>query len=281
MTTDALYRDVARGLRAIAPFADRAVVCGGWVPRLYRTMPGFASSERSATMSWDLDVVVPHPLPGEDLGAVFRANELVAVASRDQDPPVVRWQGKEFGNEALAPVHLDLLTPLVGSEIGRGGEDKRLPEVQDGLRASAIRRLDLLLFEPLRCDVSRLMDLGLREPTFVSVPNPLCFIVQKVLSAPTRRDSAKRAKDYAYVYDVIMLSRPFWSDMHDMLERVRDHHGEWARWLKDASSELDRVFSGEGGVATDVARQLATQELAPTPRAVLLAVGAFRRSVGI
>ena len=78
--------------------------------------------------------------------------------------------------------------------------------------AQKLRHLDVLLEAPWSVTVGEDNGFPLKNATVVRIPNPVSFIVQKLL-IHRRRKRADRAKDVLYVHDTIEL---FGGSLDDM-----------------------------------------------------------------
>jgi hypothetical protein len=123
------------------------------------------------------------------------AEEGFAPEFRSEDrPPVARYLLK-----ASPGFELEFIAPLEGPELGRDGTPKATADVL-GVSAQRLRNVELLLMEPAEVSVPEL-----REGATLRVANPASFIFQRLLTLPTRRSLAKKAKDAVYTHDVLQL----------------------------------------------------------------------------
>ena len=131
------------------------------------------------------------------------------------------------------PRHLEFLVPLFGDDDGRPARPEH------GIVAERLKYLDLLAFEPLALDASNVEGIGIDEPLHLLLPDPLGYILHKVLIRQERlRRPEKARKDLAYIYDVILLSKPMWEEMPARLDRMRAGSETWSRWIDRALTSL-------------------------------------------
>ncbi|MEI6739560.1 MAG: GSU2403 family nucleotidyltransferase fold protein [Gemmatimonadaceae bacterium] len=139
---------------------------------------------------------------------------------------------------------------LTGSGTTRDGRpDATISKA--GVTAQKLRYVDLLLTAPwsLAASASQIEALGIPDTT--RIPNPVSFLVQKLLIHPYRTP-AKRAQDVLYVHDTLEL----FSGQFDTL------HTLWYEELKPTVpartlTMLQESIPQQFGVVTDVVRQAA------------------------
>ena len=119
--------------------------------------------------------------------------------SGDDQPPVTHYN---LGAEELG-FFAEFLTPLQGSERRRDGS-RNVTERIGGVVAQKLRHVDVLLIAPWATTVSQDNGFAVPEAAVVLVPNPVSFIVQKLL-IHSRRKHDDRPKDVLYIHDTIEL----------------------------------------------------------------------------
>jgi hypothetical protein len=129
---------------------------------------------------------------------------------------------------------MEFLTPLVGGRVDRAGGAVTTKEIQKGVTAQRLRYLDLLMVESWRVPLAVLPGMGGRvdERIRVKLPHPGLFVVHKVLVSGEVGRREKRAKDMAFIYEVLALFR---RDMALLAQEVHGISGKsatWRWWLK-------------------------------------------------
>jgi Nucleotidyltransferase len=274
--------DLKRLLTAIEPYLGEIVLGGGWAPYFYRCYPGISSPSHPALFTFDFDVVVPPVLPVDPAGPMssLLANGNFAPRTAIR-PPVVIYQHESWQEAGKAPVYVEMLTPLRGSEVDRSGEPKYLKKVQTGLTAQCLRYLDLLLYMPIEMDVARVGELELEASLKVRVPNPATYLLQKALIHGERTGESQR-KDLAYIYDVAVL----WFRKVDAVSRWMDAVGgeshEWRKWVIKGRDVLLSLFSdadADGPVAVESEFAARADGAPVSARAAATVIGRFLESV--
>jgi hypothetical protein len=224
-------------MRAVAPYLDQLVLVGGFAARLYRFHPRAASTDIDPILTFDVDFAAPGTLRAAGRQTL---SDLVATAGldpqlfADHDPPVMKFfpraTGKSARTERGARCYVEFLTPLTGRGTDREGMEVITREIQPGITAQALRYLDLLLVDPWRILLAAVPDMkGFAKGTFVQVPHPGLFVVQKILISDGRRPG-DRAKDMAYVYDVLGLFRRDLADIAGTVRETLAKNKAWQRW---------------------------------------------------
>jgi hypothetical protein len=140
-------------------------------------------------------------------------------------PPLVKY----FPKDKTPPLYVEFLTPLRGSEDKRGISDVT-QKIQPDLSAQKLRFLDLLLKNPWTIDTSSVPGLEKYPNLVVKIPHPSMFIMQKILISGSRTDKS-RAKDFAYIYQVLGYLREGWGALAKDYEVLIDNP-EWKRWYR-------------------------------------------------
>jgi hypothetical protein len=247
-------QELGNCVRAFGDYRQSAVLTGGLVPLMYRYLPEFAGrTVRPALLTFDLDWTVPTPLnlAGEFLDKQLTDSGFVVLLGGQEPPHVMQYQPARYG-DVRGPVYIEFLTPRKGGAEVRG-QDRTVLEVQAGLNAQALPYLDLLLNAPLPFDVSVIPETGLRKSTQILLPDPMAYVLQKVL-ARNRRKPNKKETDQAHIYDVVALWSGRWSDMHATLMTLQDA-GFPSTWFYRARENLASLYSSpESDGPVEVAR---------------------------
>jgi len=186
---------------ALRPWLGKVVFIGGWAHRLYRERPEAVAPPYDALRTEDADIALA---PGtiartEDLRGRLIAWGFFEEMSGDDQPPVTHYslEREELG------FYAEFLTPLQGSERRRDGS-LNVTERIGGIVAQKLRHLDVLLIAPWVVTVGQDNGFAVPEAAVVRVPNPVSFIVQKLL-IHSRRKHDDRSKDVLYIHDTIEL----------------------------------------------------------------------------
>ena len=233
-------RLLGRVVVATQPYADQLLVIGGMVPMLYRRAPGFARARFAPPGTTEVDMTVRPRLTVADrpMLDLLRDADLEAFEApgyRGQ-PGAQAFQDVGYGTVRKAPTFVEFLAPL------RGRGDKRLLEVQPGLRAEALRYLDLLAFEPLVLQAAHFPELAIETASRLRVPQPALYVAQKILARRSGRHLGKLGKDLAYAFDVAVLCEPLWASQREVVKRAAAEDVEWRTWLARAGRDLRTLF---------------------------------------
>jgi hypothetical protein len=192
--------DFAKLAVALTPWRNQLVIVGGWAHRLYRQHPLAESPAYMPLTTKDADVAFASDerLSGNIQTALIEAG-FKENLSGDHRPPVSQYT---LGDEDSG-FYAEFLTPLIGSGIKRGGKpDATL--LKAGITAQKLRHLEVLLVNPWQISLATDKGGGAEETTTLLIPNPVSFIVQKVLIRHDRRPN-KRAQDVLYMHDTLEL----------------------------------------------------------------------------
>jgi hypothetical protein len=190
----------ARLIQALRPWLGHLVIVGGWAHRLHRLHPlaGKPTYEPLRTRDVDLALSLHAPVDGDIRGALERAGFQRQFLGSDR-PPVTHYG---LGDED-AGFYAEFLVPLHGSELKRDGT----PDVtasKAGINVQKLRHLDLLLVAPWSVQIGPVKEIAFDQTIEILVPNPVSFIVQKLL-IHDRRMGGKKAQDVLYIHDTLEL----------------------------------------------------------------------------
>ena len=152
----------------------------------------------------DLRSSPPHmPLPTRalegDLRDALKQAGFEEELSGEHTPPVTYY----YLGEEDAGFYAEFLTVKQGSGIRRDGKPD-LTVSKAGITAQKLRHLELLLARPWKVQVGVESKVPIEREVDLVVPNPVSFIVQKLL-IHKHRDAAKRAQDVLYIHDTLEL----------------------------------------------------------------------------
>lgn len=203
----------ARLIEPLRPWLGHLVLAGGWAHRLYRLHPLAHTPGHAPVRTRDVDFALSSraPLAG-DIGEALGAAGFTRTYLGEDAPPVTHYDLDED-----AGFYVEFLAPLEGSEIRRDGK-RDIAVSLAGITAQKLRHLDLLLVAPWSVRIGPTTDVPLERPADILVPNPVSFILQKMLIHDRRRPE-KRAQDILYTHDTLELFggsldelRGLWSD---------------------------------------------------------------------
>lgn len=175
--------------------------------------------------------------------------------SGEDTPPVTHYR---LGEDD-AGFYAEFLTAKKGSGLRRDGQPD--PTVSKaGITAQKLRHLDLLLEAPWLVRIGA-ETMPITRPVDLLVPNPVSFVVQKLL-IHKRRDARKKAQDILYIHDTLELFgaslgqlRTVWKD--EVRPRIP------ARTASRAMSIAGDLFNGVTDVIRDAARIPQDRRLQP------------------
>ena len=205
----------ARLIQALRPWLGHLVIVGGWAHRLHRLHPlaGTPTYAPLRTRDVDLALSLRAPLDG-DIRSALEAARFKPEYSGANRPPITQY----VLTDDDAGFYAEFLVPLHGSETGRDGS----PDVtvsKAGVNAQKLRHLGLLLVAPWSVQIGPGKEIPFDEPVDVLVPNPVSFIIQKVL-IHDKRTPGKKAQDVLYVHDTLEL---FGAGLDDLRSLWIDH----------------------------------------------------------
>lgn len=281
-----VMRDLGQCVQALGEYADNAVLTGGLAPILYRSMLTASTSSRPPMTTFDMDWVLPRPIPfhPDGLHKQLHAGGFVHFLSGGGDMPVTYYQHVRHGTAHLSPIHVEFITPRTGGMTNREGQTQGILEVENGLHAQTDPYVGLLLFEPLQFDASSIPELGLSTGKLIRVSHPMSFIVQKSLIR-LKRPPNKKENDAAHMYDVAMLTFSMWDKMAAHLQQVESAGGFPKRWFHRARQMLQDLFGANQSIGViEVARkykEVMGMGNAPSEDAIWRVMNRFRTETGL
>jgi hypothetical protein len=246
----------ARLVEALAPWGDRMVFIGGWAHRLYRLhqMAARLAYQPLATLDADVAFGNREQFDGDIRNRLREAGFNQQLTGTHQ-PPVSKYT---LGEGGPAGFYAEFLTPLIGREIGRDNTPLATLETA-GITAQRLRYLEVLLHTPW--EVTLEADWGVKEPRELRIPNPVSFIVQKLL-IHDRRPREKKAQDLLYIHDTLEL---FAEELDNLAALWRDdvRHTMHENWIRELERTRDRVFGTLNDTLRDAAQMPQDRELDP------------------
>ena len=237
-------------LHVLQPYLKDIVICGGWVPVLYRRYLKLPFRQ-PPLLTKDIDVVVPRRLSDEDRPTV---DELLRQADYEvhlygsDNPPVTKYKLSTPATE------IEFLTPAVGRPTTAA------LTVQQGLTAQQLRYLSLLLDNVMELRVTdSLADMSV--DLTVRVPIPGAFVYQKGLVLDRGVSRGKLAKDLYYIFEVLDCYAGSTEDnLLAQLDTVR--RTGIPRWFTAFRNNLESYFIGDPSKGPVL---VATQYAGPMP----------------
>lgn len=246
----------ARLVEALAPWGDRLVFVGGWAHRLYRLHPQarMLGYPPLATLDADIAFAEREQFDGDIRKRLREAGFVQQLTGRHR-PPVSQYT---LGEDGPSGFYAEFLTPLVGREVDRYGTPIATLE-KAGITAQRLRYLELLLRTPWRVVLET--EWSTRAPLGLRIPNPVSFIVQKLL-IHDRRPPEKKAQDLLYIHDTLEL---FAEELDNLAALWRDdvRHSMHENWTRELERTRNRVFGNLNDSLRDAARMPQDRELDP------------------
>ncbi len=178
-------------LETLGPSRADIMIVGGWAHRLMSLHP-LATRTLDVLTTKDVDLLIE---PGvEGLGERLRDAGFEQRMRGDDRPPISDYLQK---SNPGAPVE------FIAVERPSRTEQPSTREI-NGVSASLIKGLDLLLVEPWHISLSS-PSWPSKPPIEIRIPNPIAFSTHKVLIARKRPARDKRDKDILYAYDTFSL----------------------------------------------------------------------------
>ncbi len=190
----------ARLVEAVRPWLTHLVIVGGWAHRLHRFHPLATSQEYQPLRTRDVDLAfsLNAPLEGDLRDALKQAGFKEELSGEDT-PPVTHY----YLGEEDAGFYAEFLTVKQGSGLKRDGKPD-LTVSKAGITAQKLRHLELLLEAPWKVQIGGETEVPVEGHVELVVPNPVSFIVQKLL-IHKHRDDDKKAQDVLYIHDTLEL----------------------------------------------------------------------------
>jgi Nucleotidyltransferase len=190
----------ARLVGAVRPWLTHLVIVGGWAHRLYRFHPLATPLEYQPLRTRDVDLAfsLNAPLEGDLSEALKQAGFKEELSGEDTPPVTHYYLGDEDGG-----FYAEFLTVKQGSGLRRDGKPD-LTVSKAGITAQKLKHLELLLAAPWKVQVGVESKVPIQRAVDLAVPNPVGFIVQKLL-IHKHRDVEKKAQDVLYIHDTLEL----------------------------------------------------------------------------
>jgi hypothetical protein len=226
MTTRAAEQ-FAKVVIAMEPYVNEIVFVGGWVHALYLA----EANESGAVGTEDIDITLPRELLSDDRPTLLK---LAADAGFERDPisemeGVPQWL--VYTNEDGDTIPIDFLTegePRIPVEI----------EGQRGLLAQGYPGQRVLLENTRAMTVGTNVHALLEPSRSIRVPTLGAYVLQKGISASTRTNRQKQAKDLVYIYEIVRHPRLGVSVFGELRALRPSYPDEHARWRDEIEAAL-------------------------------------------
>jgi hypothetical protein len=250
--------EFCRLIEALRPSLDTLIIAGGWAHRLHRLSPHARTLNHPPLATEDVDVVIDRDHTGKapDLKATLRAAGFTEDFSGDARPPITYYQLGEDN----AGFYAEFLTPLRGGTHRRDGTPDDTAKIQ-GVNAQKLRHLELLMIAPWVVEISAQTGFPIATPTRVLVPNPVCFMVQKLLVHFDRKPD-KRPGDLLYIYDTI---ETFSASLDELAVLCKTHVAPSMskRTATNLAETTERLFGSLNDMVRNAARIAPLRNLDP------------------
>lgn len=245
-----------RLVQALSPWDSRLLFVGGWAHRLYRLHPSAAPQAYRPLATLDADVAYAERERLE--GNIKQALEAAGFEQEltgSHHPAVSRYT---LGGEGPAGFYAEFLTPLVGRAFTPEGVPLAT-QAQSGITAQRLRYLDLLFLSPWAVTLGP--EWGADAPLEIRIPNPVVFIVQKLLIHADRA-AGKQSQDLLYIHDTLEL---FAAELDALHALWRDHiRPQMDRaWERRMLRARDDAFDASNDRIRDAARIPEDRDLDP------------------
>lgn len=240
---------------ALKPWQEQLVFVGGWAHRLYRLHPKAQTPNYQPPTTRDADIAFGdrERIEGSIKDRLEAAGFQEELKGSHQ-PPVTEYHlGAEGGG-----FYAEFLVPLIGRSSTKSG--KPLATLGNaGITAQRIRYLDVLLIAPW--DVPLQDSNGLWQPLRVRVPNPVSFMLQKLLIRETR-EPIKQAQDVLYIHDTLELFADHVDELgHLWRQNVRPQIQQ--NWVDRIEGTMEASFARLDDRTRDAAAIPIDRNLAP------------------
>jgi len=220
--------DLIKVLDPITPYLKEVVLCGGWTLFVYRKWM-LGQSKPLPLRTGDIDVAVPNELPAQakTLQTLLKTAGFSEELTGSDLLPVMHFTKKN------SP-YIEFLTPRKGSK------DPAVVTVQAGVTAQALRFLEIVLNNPCKVKVPK-------RDYSVRVPTPAAYLYQKGLSFPYRQKANEKAKDLAYIFELLNNFPELRKSLpKDLITISKNHPDKWLQTFKKNLAQQASSATAEG-----------------------------------
>lgn len=218
-------------LTPLGDYLEEVVVCGSWTLFIYRHWM-LKKRDHSTVRTLDVDLAVPKAIPvaSEPLEKRLKSAGFKEDIQGDARPPVIHF-------ELEGAPYLEFVTPY------QSNREQGTREVQTGVMAQELRYLEIVLENHREVPMPG-------KKLIVRVTTPGAYLYQKGLSFVKRQKSDKKAKDLAYLFDLLYNLPALRSDaVREFPALVRRYP---AAWYKTFRRNLERYFPDAAGDGPDM-----------------------------
>ena len=240
-------RFLLQAVRALGPYRTKVVLAGGCANALYRYHPGVAPSPIRPLVTFDVDVATPNKLPQSE-SSLQTALAAAGLQPSPGDQPTNKYKTAPGAAETL-----EFLCPITGTPTAVRTQFPTLIKIQGSCTAEALDYLDLLLMFPWSIDLRTVPPLAVADELLVRIPNPVSYIMQKILIRSRRTSSGKRAKDSYYIYELALLLRNACPTLTGEARRLRMP----SAWKRDYLTGVNELLGHDNAEGIQDARDTA------------------------
>lgn len=236
----------ADAVRTLKPYLGDLVCIGGCANALYRYHERATNIPFPYLGTKDMDWASPQKLLQADRKPVatlmaeanFKEERLGA-----KEKAVVKYRPRD---ENLA-ADIEFLCPQSGLPGGRNKiRTASSHAVQPGLMAQPLRYLELLQYRTWDVALTRIPDFIPLRGLQIRVPNPVAYVVQKVLIREQRRSPQSAAKDNYYIYEVSVIFRDAFDALAVESAALKEEFKPWLKRFPKMAGPLFASPSAEG-----------------------------------
>ena len=253
-------------LRALGGYLEDVVLVGGCANALYRYVPDAVSHSIRPMLTYDIDFAASSSLRRREAPLAALLMQAGLVPDRE-GRPTNKYQpvSGSDSNETI-----EFLCPMTGLSTAVKEQRPTLVSLPADATAEALDYLDLLLLSPLHINLRDVPPLDVREDLVVQIPNPVSYVMQKVLIRSRRVGHQKQAKDSYYIYEVSLLFRTPGS-IHRIAEGVRSGRFP-AKWGKEFFKQAAILYGHENAEGVQEAVAVAQANGTPVDAAMVFRV---------
>ncbi len=228
-------------------YLDHLVCIGGCANALYRHHPKASRSDIKPIVTLDIDLASEPSLPIKErpIAEIMIDSGMKEELSGNGPQPVSRYllENSSFKGE------IEFLCPSRRINRGRGYHSSGgAVSIQEKLTAQPLDYLEILLYRPWNLDLGIIPEYRHLNGITVRVPNPVSYVIQKVLIRNKRRDRESLEKDSFYIFEISTLFRDHYDTLAAEYAMISGKYP--ARWLKRFHRIMTMMFSDEHSPGT-------------------------------
>jgi len=237
-------------------YLDEVVLCGGWVPFIYREYV-LENKPKPPLRTKDIDLAAGEIIEVKKNKSIDRILEeagfkpvqidsefrISSFGKSGNTPPLIKFEYKEKGLD----IEVGFLTDL------RGRGDVGVKKIQEELTAEALRYVSVILDNFRVVEISDKMSTGLRVKLKIKIPRPAAFIYQKGLTFVKRTSDYKKGKDLCYIYDLLENYRELHAGMYKEFKIIAERYP--AKWFRRFIGNMEDYFDSSDAAGPILVRQ--------------------------